>query len=306
MDVPSPAAGTVDRGARIAQRQGLGGESDPFAREPPRGSVGRLERGHRPVAQSRPPPPTSPDADRKTQVLVIGAGPGGYTAAFRAADLGLEVTLVERYERLGGVCLNVGCIPSKALLHAARVIAETEEAAEFGIEFGEPEIDLDRLRAWKDEVVGKLTGGLGGLAKQRKVEVVTGTAQVHVRPVVDVDGTTIAFESCILAAGSQRGDAAGPARGRSGRGLDRGARAGRRPGAAAGHRRRDHRARARRRLRRARQRRHRGRDDRPADPRLRPRPGQAAAAAPRGERFEAILLVDEGGLGRRPGRRACG
>src|SRR5205807_2796576 len=109
-----------------------------------------------------------------TQLAVLGGGPGGYSAAFRAADLGLEVTLVERWPVLGGVCLNVGCIPSKALLHAARVIAETKEMAEHGLSFGEPTIDLDRLRAWKDGVVSRLTGGLAGLAKQRKVTVVTG------------------------------------------------------------------------------------------------------------------------------------
>jgi dihydrolipoamide dehydrogenase len=144
-----------------------------------------------------------PDADRRTQVLVIGSGPGGYTAAFRAADLGLEVTLVERYPVLGGVCLNVGCIPSKALLHAARVMAEAEEAADFGIRFEKPEVDVSRLGEWKDEVVAKLTGGLGALAKQRKVSRVTGTARFTSDRTVDVDGTSIAFESCILAAGSR-------------------------------------------------------------------------------------------------------
>jgi dihydrolipoamide dehydrogenase len=136
-------------------------------------------------------------------VLVIGSGPGGYAAAFRAADLGLQVTLVERYETLGGVCLNVGCIPSKALLHAARIAAEAEEAAEFGLKFSKPDVDLGRLREWKQEVVSKLTGGLTGLAKQRKVEVVTGTAKFTSDRTIDVDGTSIAFENCILAAGSR-------------------------------------------------------------------------------------------------------
>ncbi len=144
-----------------------------------------------------------PDADKRAQVLVVGSGPGGYTAAFRAADLGLDVVLVERYESLGGVCLNVGCIPSKALLHTARIVAETEEAADYGLRFGEPELDLDRLREWKGEVVGKLTGGLGGLAKKRKVEVVTGAAKFTSDHTVDVDGTSIAFENCILAVGSR-------------------------------------------------------------------------------------------------------
>ena len=110
-------------------------------------------------------------------MVVLGSGPGGYTAAFRAADLGLKTILVERYERLGGVCLNVGCIPSKALLHAAKVIAEVEEMAEHGVTFGKPKIDLAKLLAFKDSVVDRLTGGLGGLAKQRKVEVVHGAAR---------------------------------------------------------------------------------------------------------------------------------
>jgi dihydrolipoamide dehydrogenase len=136
-------------------------------------------------------------------VLVIGSGPGGYAAAFRAADLGCDVTLVERYDSLGGVCLNVGCIPSKALLHAARVVAEAEEAAGFGLRFGPPELDLDALRGWKEEVVGKLTGGLAGLAKRRKVTVVTGTARFTSERSVDVDGTSIEFERCIVAAGSR-------------------------------------------------------------------------------------------------------
>ena len=111
------------------------------------------------------------------QVVVIGSGPGGYTAAFRAADLGLKTVLIERYETLGGVCLNVGCIPSKALLHAARVVAETEEMAAHGITFGEPEVDVAALLEWKQSVVDKLTGGLSGLAKQRKVEVIHGVAR---------------------------------------------------------------------------------------------------------------------------------
>src|SRR5207248_8126937 len=121
-----------------------------------------------------PAPPQSSNGaggDHDFQVVVIGSGPGGYTAAFRAADLGLRTTLVERYDTLGGVCLNVGCIPSKALLHAARVIAETEEMGAHGVAFGKPKIDLSKLLAWKQAVVDKLTGGLTGLARQRKVEV---------------------------------------------------------------------------------------------------------------------------------------
>ncbi len=136
-------------------------------------------------------------------LVVIGSGPAGYAAAFRAADLGLEVTLIERYETLGGVCLNVGCIPSKALLHAARVVAEVEEAEGFGISYGRPKLDIERLNEWKGEVVGKLTGGLAGLAKRRKVEVVTGEARFTSPDEIEVGGESIAFENCIIAAGSR-------------------------------------------------------------------------------------------------------
>ncbi len=147
--------------------------------------------------------------DLHAEVLVLGAGPGGYTAAFRAADLGRKVVLVERYPTLGGVCLNVGCIPSKALLHAAKVIAEAEEMAGHGISFGKPTIDIAKLKSWKEkDVVGKLTGGLAGLAKQRKVTVVTGRGE-FVSPnrlaATGADGkvTTISYDTAIIAAGSQ-------------------------------------------------------------------------------------------------------
>jgi dihydrolipoamide dehydrogenase len=146
-------------------------------------------------------------AERSTKLLVLGAGPGGYTAAFRAADLGLQVTLVERSPALGGVCLNVGCIPSKALLHAAKVIDDAEAMSAHGITFGAPAIDLPRLRAWKASVVKKLTGGLKVLAKQRKVDVVQGSARfvsAHVVEVKSDTGTTrIRFEQCIIAVGSE-------------------------------------------------------------------------------------------------------
>ena len=141
---------------------------------------------------------------RKTQLLVIGSGPGGYTAAFRAADLGLKVTLVERYDVIGGVCLNVGCIPSKALLHAAKVIDDAAAMADHGVVFGEPSIDALKLRGWKNEVVGKLTGGLGQLAKQRKVDIVHGVAKFSsATSVVIDDDEVIEFEKCIIAVGSQ-------------------------------------------------------------------------------------------------------
>jgi dihydrolipoamide dehydrogenase len=146
-------------------------------------------------------------ADRSTQLLVLGAGPGGYTAAFRAADLGLQVTLVERSPTLGGVCLNVGCIPSKALLHAAKVIEDAEAMRAHGISFAAPTIDRARLVAWKASVVKKLTGGLKVLAKQRKVDVVQGIGRFVSPQVVEVTGekgaTRIRFEQCIIAAGSE-------------------------------------------------------------------------------------------------------
>ena len=143
-----------------------------------------------------------------TQLLVLGAGPGGYTAAFRAADLGLRVVLVEREPVLGGVCLNVGCIPSKALLHAAKVIADARDLAAHGISFGAPSIDLPALREWKAKVIGQLTHGLQGLARQRKVEVVGGEGRfidANTLAVTDAGGktSTIRFEQAIIAAGSQ-------------------------------------------------------------------------------------------------------
>ncbi len=148
-------------------------------------------------------------SDLSTQVVVLGSGPGGYTAAFRAADLGLKVVLIERYSTLGGVCLNVGCIPSKALLHTAKVITEAEETAQHGLTFGKPNIDLDKLRDWKaNDVVGKLTGGLASMAKQRGVTVVQGVGKFTSPNQIAVtanDGKvmTVGFENAIIAAGSQ-------------------------------------------------------------------------------------------------------
>jgi len=145
--------------------------------------------------------------DSKFDLLVLGAGPGGYSAAFRAADLGLNVVLVERYSTLGGVCLNVGCIPSKALLHTAAVLEEAQALADHGISFGKPKIDLDKLRAFKDGVIGKLTGGLAGMAKARKVTVVTGVGAFvsanHVSVQTATGIQTIEFAQAIIAAGSQ-------------------------------------------------------------------------------------------------------
>ena len=141
----------------------------------------------------------------KTQVLVIGSGPGGYTAAFRAADLGKEVTLIERYESLGGVCLNVGCIPSKTLLHTAEVINESKHASELGITFSKPKIDLEGVKKNKDGIVNKLTGGIHALAKARKVKVINGYAKFLSKNQVSLDGSdeVIEFDQCIISVGSR-------------------------------------------------------------------------------------------------------
>src|SRR4051794_31121874 len=201
MEVPSPAAGKVaaieikvgDRvseGSVLLTLETTDGAAPPAAEEPP-------------TAQPEAPAAPPSDVDVRVQVAVLGAGPGGYTAAFRAADLGLSVALIDRGERLGGVCLNVGCIPSKALLHVAKVLTEAQEMGEAGIAFAQPDVDTDKLRAWKDSVVGRLTGGLETLAKQRKVQVVRGTAAFTGPNTIAVDDTTVAFDSCIIAAGSE-------------------------------------------------------------------------------------------------------
>ena len=176
MDIPAPAAGTI-----IAVRVAVG---DTVSAGHP---IADLETGQKLAAPRRTaatgaaPAPAARGArgDVHAEVLVLGAGPGGYTAAFRAADLGQSVVLADERPALGGVCLNVGCIPSKALLHAARVIAETREMAAHGVRFGDPDIDLDALRGWKDGVVSRLTGGLAGLARQRKVTTAAGHRPVR-------------------------------------------------------------------------------------------------------------------------------
>lgn len=146
-------------------------------------------------------------AEIKTQVMVLGAGPAGYSAAFRCADLGLETVIVERYDTLGGVCLNVGCIPSKALLHVAKVIADAKALAEHGIVFGEPKTDTDKIRLWKEKVITQLTGGLAGMAKARKVKVISGTGKFTSANTLEVSGAndvcTIRFDNAIIAAGSR-------------------------------------------------------------------------------------------------------
>jgi dihydrolipoamide dehydrogenase len=210
MDVPAPRAGVVRQmrvsiGDRVSEGSVLltlemNGAAPSDGAAPP---VADAARETAPAA-SPPSPPRSPDGgEHDAQVLVLGSGPGGYTAAFRAADLGLRTVLVERYEALGGVCLNVGCIPSKALLHAARVLAEAEEMAERGIVFGKPKIDTEALLNWKQSVVDRLTGGLAGLARQRKVEVVNGVGRFAGPNALAVGDRTITFDQCIIAAGSQ-------------------------------------------------------------------------------------------------------
>ncbi len=145
--------------------------------------------------------------DHHATLVVIGSGPGGYTAAFRAADLGLDVILIERYERLGGVCLNVGCIPSKALLHVAKVISESKEADEIGLKFSKPKTDIKQTLVWKNGIVNQLTNGLTGLAKKRKVTVLNGVAQFTSPNMIEVKSTsgteTVSFDKAIIAAGSQ-------------------------------------------------------------------------------------------------------
>jgi dihydrolipoamide dehydrogenase len=209
MDVPAPFAGTVAQlRVKIGDRVSEGSvllTLDTNSGGPPGG--GEDAPGATTVVEEPAPPPPPPPEDgggaRDAQVVVLGAGIGGYTAAFRAADLGLKTVLIERHERLGGVCLNVGCIPSKALLHAARVVAEAEEMGSHGISFARPKIDLDALRGWKESVVGKLTGGLVQLARQRHVEVVRGEARVTGPHTIAVGDRTISFDNLIIAAGSR-------------------------------------------------------------------------------------------------------
>jgi dihydrolipoamide dehydrogenase len=206
MDIPAPRAGTVAE-LKVAVGDTVS-EGSLILLLAPAASDGAAPDVPTPEASAETagPPPSTPEADVRAQVTVLGAGPGGYTAAFRAADLGLQVALIDRGETLGGVCLNVGCIPSKALLHVARVLAESEELGASGVSFARPEVDVDALRGWKESVVGRLTGGLDGLARQRKVQVIRGEGRLTGPNVVTVrtaDGeTTVGFEHCIVAAGS--------------------------------------------------------------------------------------------------------
>ena len=202
MEIPSPQAGVVKElivklGDKVSQGSVIlkleSGEAATPVPEKPKPAISQ------PAAPQTVPNSSSFDCD----VLVLGSGPGGYSAAFRAADLGLKTILVERYPVLGGVCLNVGCIPSKALLHTAAIMDAASELAEHGIDFGEPKLDLHKLRAFKGKVVGKLTGGLASMAKMRKVTVVQGEGRFTGKNSIDVGGKNISFGNAIIAAGSQ-------------------------------------------------------------------------------------------------------
>ncbi len=200
MEVPSPAGGVVkDVVVKVGDKVSEGSLICTLQ------TAEAVEEKAPPAPKAAPRPTIG--SDMHAEVLVLGSGPGGYTAAFRAADLGKKTILVERYPRLGGVCLNVGCIPSKALLHAAKVISEAKEMGEHGIVFGEPTIELSKLAAWKEGVVGRLTKGLAGLAKQRKVEVVHGVgtfAGPNQLAVETPSGrVTVSFDQAIIAAGSE-------------------------------------------------------------------------------------------------------
>jgi len=206
IEIPSPVDGEVTEilvsvGDRISQGTAIAVISADATDAAP---AAASQAASAPAAAASPA--ASNTADGTYDVVVIGAGPGGYTAAFRAADLGLSVLLVERFAELGGVCLNVGCIPSKALLHTAQVINETRQMKDHGITFGEPQIDLDKLRGFKEKVIGQLTGGLKGLAKQRSVEVATGVATFQTSTQLNIDNNgsvrTVNFANAIIAAGS--------------------------------------------------------------------------------------------------------
>ena len=226
MEIPSPAAGVVkelklkigdkvsegslimllDVGAAAPAPQPAAAPAAATILAGPLLSTGGAEAAGSSPVSAPTPVAAAAGADLHAEVVVLGSGPGGYTAAFRAADLGKKVVLIERYATLGGVCLNVGCIPSKALLHAARVVTEAEEMSRSGIEFGKPKIDVDKLRGWKDAVVGRLTKGLAALAKQRKVITLQGVGKFESPNQIAVETPEgvkrVSFDACIIAAGS--------------------------------------------------------------------------------------------------------
>ena len=218
IDVPSPLAGRILRikikaGDKVSEGKLIleletSGASEPEAQKLSQTDDHSSGTGDSASIDTEISADLSADADISCEVLVLGSGPGGYTAAFRAADLGRQVVLVERYEQIGGVCLNVGCIPSKTLLHAAKIIVEAEEMDAHGISFGKPSIDLDKLREWKNGIISQLTGGLKNMAKQRNVTIVNGFGEFidsnHLR-VTDKNEkiTTIKFSNAVIAAGSR-------------------------------------------------------------------------------------------------------
>jgi len=206
MDIPSTAAGVV-RAVLVKEGDRLSQGMPVVELEVTENAQAAPEAPETPTEAGEATPGAAPSGDFDCDVLVLGAGPGGYTAAFRAADLGQRTILVERYDILGGVCLNVGCIPSKALLHTAKLIGDVAAMEAHGVRFGPPQIDLDQLRGFKDSVVDKLTGGLAALAAQRKVEVVTGCGRFSAPNELTVDSVdgprNIRFRHAIIAAGSQ-------------------------------------------------------------------------------------------------------
>ena len=223
MEIPSPAAGVVkemklkvgdkvSEGALIMLLASVAEVASAVAPQAAAAPAAEAVISSPPIAGGDAPATSqraaiSDSADLHAEVVVLGAGPGGYTAAFRAADLGKKVVLIERHATLGGVCLNVGCIPSKALMHAAKVVTEAEEMSHSGIVFGKPKIDIDKLRGWKDAVVGRLTKGLVGLAKQRKVTTLQGVGKFESPNLIAVKTAEgikrVSFDACIIAAGSR-------------------------------------------------------------------------------------------------------
>jgi len=219
MEIPAPQGGVVKEmlvslGDKVSMGSPIlmlevGAKAEAPAQVKPTVHETAGEREQAPAVSEAPKAASfSGDVDKSAQTVVLGSGPGGYTAAFRAADLGQKVILIERYQNIGGVCLNVGCIPSKALLHTAQVINEAEEFEHIGVKFNKPEVDINKLREHKNSVIGKLTGGLKGLAKQRKVEIVHGYGKFTSANTIEVvadDGSksVVGFENCIIAAGSR-------------------------------------------------------------------------------------------------------
>ena len=218
IEIPSPQAGTVKEVlVKVTDKVSQGdviltmelSAADTPSIEAPEEKPAVTEEPVTSIPATAPAAKTAPagGSDMHAEVVVLGSGPGGYTAAFRAADLGKQVVLIEKYDTIGGVCLNVGCIPSKALLHTAQIINEAEEMSAHGVSFGKPKIDINKLAAFKNKVIGQLTGGLAGLAKQRKVKIVTGIGKFTSPKTIEVNGkngtATISFDDAIIAAGSK-------------------------------------------------------------------------------------------------------